>query len=159
MTETIDISRYLKRGEFDVNKKLNKDEKNIVRKKLFKKTITQEQLEKAAFSVLKRIAKKRGLIMVSPKVVMSQINDDFCLKRGDKTGPFVNMSCVSNISLDGDSIKFHVAPFSYKREEKNAEKLEQMLSQNEEIERNKKETSKTTNVEQLLAEIGDFSDE
>jgi hypothetical protein len=158
-SDSIDISKYLKRGDFDVVKKLTKDEQNIVRKKLFKKEVSEEQLQKAALSVLKRIAKKKGLILVSPKVEMSKINDDFCLKRGDRTGPFVNMSCVSNIELKDDKIKFHVAPFSYRREEKNAEKLERMMLDNNKLENDQKEITTTTNVEQLLAEIGDFDNE
>ena len=54
-----DIQAYFNRDEIKINTKLNREEKKILKKKLFKKEILPEQEKKAIELVLKRVIKKK----------------------------------------------------------------------------------------------------
>lgn len=109
-----DVSKYFNRKEIRIDTKLNNEEKSMLRKKLFKKEITQEQELNAVNAVLKRVIRKKYpecTYLPAPKK-----NENITMKtctKYEKSGPFITMECVQEYHYDKERMQIRLTPYSF----------------------------------------------
>ena len=110
-----DIEKYFARNDIKIDVKLTKEESSLLKKKLFKKEVSEEQKNQAVASVLRRVIRKKypECIYLAPPKTKEKITEKTCNKY-QKTGPFVTLDCVEEFTYDKERIKLRVKPYAFK---------------------------------------------
>ena len=117
--KSADISKYILRKNIKIEAQLTKEEKGYAKTGIFSKSLSDKQKIRLVKMVFDRITKTdyQELIFLPPPYTRDSVNSELCERYDNKTGPYVTMDCISDLTVDKGIISFIVNPCAYRFED------------------------------------------